>query len=109
MTLLLLDFSSTFDCVDHSILLKVLELQFGITASTLLWIANFLTNPIVYCNPKTITIMQHNYISDKFGNKGKPKSDAEHSSDSGLFTDLFWVLILWDGEPKAFLKAEVLL
>ena len=42
--LLLLDFSSAFDCVDHSILLKVLELQFGITASALLWIANFLTN-----------------------------------------------------------------
>src|SRR6218665_2946391 len=42
--LLLLDFSSAFDCVDHSILLEVLELQFGITASALLWIANFLTN-----------------------------------------------------------------
>jgi len=32
------------DCVDHSILLEVLELQFGITGSALLWIANFLTN-----------------------------------------------------------------
>jgi hypothetical protein len=42
--LLLLDFSSAFDCVDHSILLQVLESQFGIMASALLWIANFLTN-----------------------------------------------------------------
>src|SRR6218665_112502 len=46
IALLLLDFSSAFDCVDHSnsILLEVIELQFGITASALLWIANFLTN-----------------------------------------------------------------
>jgi len=42
--LLLLDFSSAFDCVDHSILIQVLESQFGIMASALLWIANFLTN-----------------------------------------------------------------
>jgi|SRR6218665_1582035 len=42
--LLLLDFSSAFDCVDHFILLEVLELQFGITLSAVLWIANFLTN-----------------------------------------------------------------
>src|SRR6218665_4010920 len=33
--------------------------------------------PIVYCNPKTITIMQHNYISEKLGNNGKPKRDAD--------------------------------
>jgi len=37
--LLLLDFSAAFDCVDHSILLKVLQLQFGITASALQWIS----------------------------------------------------------------------
>src|SRR6218665_2253367 len=42
--LLLLDFSSAFYCFYHSILLEVLELQFGITASALLWIANFITN-----------------------------------------------------------------
>ena len=42
--LLLLDVSSGFDCVDHSILLEVLKLQFGITASALRWIGNFLTN-----------------------------------------------------------------
>src|SRR6218665_2028762 len=40
--LLLLDFSAVFDCVDHSILLKVLQLQFGIAASALLWISSSL-------------------------------------------------------------------
>src|SRR6218665_1275737 len=38
----LLDFSAAFDCVDHSIFLKVLQLQFGITASALQWISSFL-------------------------------------------------------------------
>src|SRR6218665_1824160 len=42
--LLLLDFSAAFDCVDHSILLKVLKLQFGITASALQWISSFLAS-----------------------------------------------------------------
>src|SRR6218665_3225610 len=40
--LLLLDFYAAFDCVDHSILLKVLQLQFGITASALQWISSLL-------------------------------------------------------------------
>src|SRR6218665_1973852 len=44
MHLLLLDFSATFDCVDHSILLKVLQLQFGVTASALQWISSFLAS-----------------------------------------------------------------
>ena len=42
--LLLLDFSAAFDCVDPSILLQVLELKFGMTASALKWIASFLTD-----------------------------------------------------------------
>ena len=42
--LLLLDFSSAFDCVDHTILLQILQSQFGISASALLWIASFLTS-----------------------------------------------------------------
>ena len=41
--LFLLDFSAAFDCVDHSILLQVREVQFGITASALNWIASFLS------------------------------------------------------------------
>ena len=41
--LFLLDFSSAFDCVDPSILMQVLELKFGITASALKRIASFLT------------------------------------------------------------------
>src|SRR6218665_2623446 len=39
--LLLLDFSAAFDCVDQSILLKVLQLQFGVTASALQGISSF--------------------------------------------------------------------
>jgi len=42
--LILLDFSAAFDCVDHSILLKVLQLQFGVTASALQWISSFLAS-----------------------------------------------------------------
>jgi hypothetical protein len=42
--LLLLDFSAAFDCVDHAILLQILEKQFGISASALLWISSFLTS-----------------------------------------------------------------
>ena len=41
--LFLLDFSATFDCVDFSILLQVLEVQFGLTDSSLNWIASFQT------------------------------------------------------------------
>jgi len=33
--------------------------------------------PIVLLQPKTITIMQHNYISERSGNNGKPKRDAD--------------------------------
>jgi len=32
---------------------------------------------LLYCNPKPITIMQHNYILEKLGNNGKPKRDAD--------------------------------
>lgn len=39
-TLLQLDFSVAFDCVGHSILFKVLHLQFGVTASALQWISS---------------------------------------------------------------------
>jgi hypothetical protein len=42
--LLLLDFSAAFDCVDHAILLQVLQTQFGIGASALKWISSFLSS-----------------------------------------------------------------
>ena len=38
------DLSAAFDCVDSSILLQVLEVQFSITASALNWIASVLTD-----------------------------------------------------------------
>src|SRR6218665_2281140 len=37
----------------------------------------FFPIPIVLLQPKTITIMQHNYISEKSGNNGKPKRYAD--------------------------------
>src|SRR6218665_3995637 len=40
-------------------------------------IVQFSNFPIIYRNQKTITIMQHNYISEKLGNNGKPKRDAD--------------------------------
>src|SRR6218665_3096611 len=40
--------------------------------------------PIVLLQPKTITIMQHNYISDKLGNNGKPKRDADPANKGPL-------------------------
>ncbi len=42
--LLLLDFSAAFDCVDHGILLRLLEYQFGITSTALHWISSFLSS-----------------------------------------------------------------
>lgn len=42
--LLLLDFSAALDCVDHAILLQILQLQFGISSTALLWITSFLSN-----------------------------------------------------------------
>ena len=42
--LLLPDISFAFDCVDHCILLKVLQLQFHVTASALQWISSFLAS-----------------------------------------------------------------
>src|SRR5688572_13622848 len=42
--LLLLDFSAALDCVDHTILLKILQVQFGITTLAIQWIASFLSS-----------------------------------------------------------------
>ena len=43
----------------------------------LIWSGFPIPIPIVLLQPKTITIMQHNYISEKSGNNGKPKRDAD--------------------------------
>jgi hypothetical protein len=42
--LLLLDFSAAFDCVDHTILLKILQVQLGITDLAIQWVASFLSS-----------------------------------------------------------------
>ena len=46
--LLCLDFSSAFDTVDHSLLLNVLEISFGITGSCLSWFNSYLSNRSFY-------------------------------------------------------------
>ena len=49
--LALLDLSSAFDCVDHGILLRRLELHCGLTGSVLDWLASFVqdrTQQVVY-------------------------------------------------------------
>src|SRR6218665_4159897 len=38
---------------------------------------DFFQFQLFYCNPKTITIMQYNYISEKSGNNGQLKRDAD--------------------------------
>ena len=45
---LCLDFSSAFDTVDHSLLLNVLEISFGITGSCFSWFNSYLSNRSFY-------------------------------------------------------------
>ena len=48
----LLDLSAAFDCVDHDILLRRLEVAFGLTNTALEWIRSFLTDrtqQVSYC------------------------------------------------------------
>ena len=42
--LLLLDFSAAFDCVDHALLILVLQTCFGVTSAALDWIKSFLSD-----------------------------------------------------------------
>ena len=42
--LILLDLTATFDTVDHSILIEVLNNKLGVTGTALQWYKNYLTN-----------------------------------------------------------------
>ena len=60
--LLLLDFSAAFDYVDHTLLLKTMQVQFGITASAIQWIASFLSSrsysiKLGGCSSKIFTVL----------------------------------------------------
>jgi len=44
--LALLDMSAAFDCVDHDLLLRQLQLIFGITGTSLAWIRSFLSQAV---------------------------------------------------------------
>ena len=50
--LLLLDFAA-FNCVNHTILLKLLQVHFGVTASALQWISSFLLTSMSQFTIKT--------------------------------------------------------
>jgi len=48
----LLDLSSTFDCVDHSLLPQRLERTFGLSGTVLCWLTSYITNrsqQVAYC------------------------------------------------------------
>ena len=44
IAMVLLDLSAAFDAIDHSILLKKLEIMFGIKSSSLKWLKSYLSN-----------------------------------------------------------------
>ena len=67
--MIMLDLSAAFDVVDHNIILKILESQFGVTDAALKWFDNYL-RATCYCAlinkvvPESVTI--NDFVDDHF-------------------------------------------
>jgi len=91
--LALLDLSSAFDCVDHSILLRRLELNCGLTGSVLDWLASFVqdrTQQVVYtkanCRVRSLCLSE-SYRAPYWDHSFScctPPSSAKFSPHNGL-------------------------
>ena len=70
--MVILDLSAAFDMVDHSILLNILENQFGVTGTALRWFSNYL-------RPRSFKV----HIGDEYSESQKLSFGEPHGSCSG--------------------------